>query len=101
MKRYQILIVTIFVLVVLSIGNHFLQKSFQGREADRKEVFKKDLEKWERLKKDSPTYRDSYVQLAFGYMQLGLISQARENLQKARQLDPDWQVPRELLQLLP
>ncbi len=101
MRKLQILILITCVLILLSVGNYFLKREFEKREFTKKETFRNDLQRWEELKKVSPTYRDTYVQLAYGYMQLGLISQAQENLQLARQLDPHWQVPPQLAPLLP
>jgi tetratricopeptide (TPR) repeat protein len=101
MKKYQVAIVCFWALAAFALGNYFVQKEFQNRQKVQKEVFAKNLEKWEKLKKISPTYRDAYVKLALGYMQLGLILQARQNLQQALSLDPNLQVPGALAPLLP
>lgn len=101
MRKYQIIIITIIGLTLLAVGNYFLQKEFKKREQLKKETFKTELLKWEELKKVSPTYRDAYIKLALGYLQLGLISQARQNLQQVLLLDPGWQVPPQLTPLLP
>lgn len=101
MRKYQIAVGIVCLLILLSVGNFFLKKEFLKKEEFKKEEFKKSLEKWEVLKKTYPTYRDAYVQLAIGYMQLGAISQAQENLQQVQRLDPNWQVPPVLAPLLP
>ncbi len=101
MRKYQIAIGIVCSVILLTVGNYFLKKEFQKKEAVKKEVFRKDLQKWEELKKVSPTYRDAYVQLAIGYQQLGLTSQAQENLTRVLELDPGWLVPPLLAPLLP
>ena len=101
MRKLQILILITCVLILLSVGNYFLKREFEKREFTKKETFRNDLQRWEELKKVSPTYRDAYVQLAIGYQQLGLTSQAQENLTRVLELDPGWPVPPLLAPLLP
>lgn len=101
MRKYQIVIGIVCFLILLTVGNYFLKNKYLASEQKKIEAFRKDLQKWEELKKVSPTYRDAYVQLAFGYQQLGLTSQAQENLRRVLELDPGWPVPPQLAPLLP
>jgi len=59
---------------------------------------------WEQVASVSPTYRDAYIQLAISYWQLAATGEAKQNLQRALELDPNWVVPPQLeplLRLLP
>lgn len=101
MRKYQIAIGIVCLLILLTVGNYYLKNKYLVSKQKNIEAFRKSLEKWEQLTKVSPTYRDAYVQLALGYQQLGLTSQAQENLRRVLELDPGWPVPPLLAPLLP
>lgn len=61
---------------------------------------KQEIESWQKIASASPTYRDAYIQLAIGYWQLAATNEARQNLQRVLELDPNWVVPPQLESLL-
>lgn len=64
------------------------------------EEIQKEIEKWEKISQDFPGYRDAYLQLAKFYFQLYQTDKARENLNKALELDPNYEPARELEKIL-
>lgn len=55
---------------------------------------------WEKIASDSPTFRDAYVQLAISNWQLGATEEAKLNVERALEIDPNWVVPDQLQPLL-
>ncbi len=55
---------------------------------------------WENEIKARPNYRDAYFSLALIYYQLGNFDFAKQNLEKALTIDPNFEKGRELEQLL-
>lgn len=55
---------------------------------------------WEKIITEKPQYRDGYLQLTFLYYQLYQGDKAKEHLQKALEIDPNFQFLREIKKLL-
>lgn len=51
---------------------------------------KRDYEYWKTIIQDHPDYRDGYIQAAIRAYQLGMISEAKKYLEKARSIDPNF-----------
>lgn len=65
-----------------------------------KEVTRQKIEEWEKFLQDFPNYRDGYLELAVLYYQIYQNNEAWENLNKALQLDPNFEPARKLEKLL-
>jgi tetratricopeptide (TPR) repeat protein len=61
---------------------------------------KKEIAFWEEQVKSKPDYRDAYIKLSSLYYQLQEFDKAKENLEKARQIDPNYPEVRQLEILL-
>lgn len=57
-------------------------------------------QEWEETKQKFPGYRDAYFALAVLYYQLGEREKARENLDRALEIDPNFEGGREMEKLL-
>lgn len=55
---------------------------------------------WEKILAEKSNYRDGYLQLAFLYGKLGEKEEAMKNLQKAREIDPNFKPAEELEKIL-
>ncbi|KKS33189.1 MAG: hypothetical protein UU93_C0001G0020 [Candidatus Amesbacteria bacterium GW2011_GWA2_42_12] len=62
--------------------------------AEVEAVNQKDF--WANKVNQFPNYRDGYIQLAIKNWQLGATEEARINFARAREIDPNWQVPDQL-----
>ncbi|HUW21207.1 MAG TPA: tetratricopeptide repeat protein [Candidatus Bathyarchaeia archaeon] len=67
----------------------------EKRQKDPGEI-KKQIKNWEKTIGQYPDYRDGYLQLSFFYLKLGQYEKARENLNKAKALSPNYPVIKEL-----
>lgn len=59
-----------------------------------------EIQKWEKITRDFPGYRDAYLKLTQLYYTLYQNDEARENLNKALQLDPNFEPSREIKEIL-
>ncbi len=100
MKKVRLLIILLCLVSLLPTVNYFINQNIEKKKEQKQELLRRELKYWENIVVESPTYRDGYVQLAIGYMQLGAIPAAKENLQRALELDPNWVIPPQLEQLL-
>lgn len=101
MKKVRLLIIFLCLVAILPSLNFFINQQQTKIQQQKQNDVNEEIKYWEKIIEESPTYRDAYVQLAIGYWQLGALPQARENLQRAQQLDPYWVPPPALLPLLP
>lgn len=77
-----------------------LEELWLRYQEENPEELQKLIEKWERIVAETPTYRDGYLQLALYYFKLGDKEKAQENLQKALELDPNYEPTKELEKLI-
>lgn len=66
----------------------------------KKEQLQQEASFWESQLKDKPDFRDAYVKLAAIYYQLRDLGKAKENLEKAREVDPNYEPVQKLGELL-
>lgn len=57
---------------------------------------RQEITSWEKISRDFPGYRDAYLHLAKLYYQILEKEKARQSLQKARELDPNFPSSQEL-----
>ncbi len=86
-------------LSVLGATSWFEELWLRYQEENPQEL-QKLVEKWERVVSETPTYRDGYLHLALYYFKLGNRQKAQENLQKALELDPNYEETRELEEII-
>ncbi len=101
----------LLALVMLLAGVSWLgSREYQRRQVvlglatvnnQRSEKLYRQISFWEQVASTSPTYRDAYIQLAIDYWQLAATNEAKQNLQRGLELDPNWVVPPQLESLLP
>lgn len=63
-------------------------------------ILRQQITYWEQVASASPTYRDAYIQLAINYWKLAATPEAKQNLQRVLEFDPNWVVPPQLEPLL-
>lgn len=64
------------------------------------EEVKEEIGKWEKIVRDFPGYRDAYLELTALYYQLYQNGKARENLERALELDPNFGPAKEMEKML-
>lgn len=80
---------------VLSATSRF-EELWQKWQEENPTELKKLIEKREKFVSENPTYRDGYLKLTLYYFKLGNPDKAKENLQKAIALDPNYEVSRKI-----
>ena len=55
-----------------------------------KKDIRQEYEFWISVIKDHPDYRDAYIQASMWSYQLGFLQEAKEYLEKAKLLDPNY-----------
>ena len=104
---------------VLAIAQNQLEKQNQESKKGPTEDFKEKLENlwlkkhysdpedisklislWEQITVQKPHYRDAYLQLAYLYYQSDKIQLAKQSLQQALDIDPNFELPKELKQTI-
>lgn len=73
-----------------------LEELWNQWRSENPEEIKKEIAKWEEFLAHNPTYRDGYLQLTLLYFKLDQKDKAQESLQKALDLDPNYEVAREI-----
>ncbi len=101
MKKVRLLIIFLCLVAILPSLNFFINQQQTKIQQQKQNDINEEIKYWEKIIEESPTYRDAYVQLAIGYMQLGIKPKAQEFLQRALEVDPNWPVPLGLQELLP
>ena len=61
---------------------------------------KNEISFWEKVVFDKPNYRDGYLQLTLLHYQIYEIDQAKEYLQKAKEIDPNFETVKKLEQII-
>ena len=80
---------------VLGLTSKLEELYLRWQEENPKEL-EKLIEKWEKIVSETPTYRDGYLYLSLYYFKLGNQDKAQENLDKAVELDPNYEPTQEL-----
>ncbi len=93
------LICLIAALVVIGIdlnSNYKLDKQFEKEKGESAS----NLVFWQNQVKEKPNYRDAYFSLALVYYQIKDFKSSSENLEKAMDLDPNFEKGKELEEIL-
>ncbi|MFZ5365802.1 MAG: tetratricopeptide repeat protein [Patescibacteria group bacterium] len=84
---------------VLGLSSRLEELYLKYQEENPQEL-KKLIEKWEKIVSETPSFRDGYLKLSLYYFKLGQTEKAQENLQKALELDPNYEETRKLENLI-
>jgi len=97
----------------LRFMNYYLESQVLGEEANSKlaelwqrkyysypEDIKRLIAAWEKIIEEKPDYRDSYLQLTYLHYKLYENEKAKEYLEKAIELDPNYELTREMEKIL-
>jgi len=90
-------IVLAIVLVSLSLYSNYQEKLQLSGERAR---IQKELDFWKGRAAEKPSYRDAYFSLALLYYQIKDFKNSSENLEKAMEIDPNFEEGRELRVIL-
>lgn len=85
---------------ILGVATSTLAQLWQRKMESNPEDIRKLIEYWEKIVAEEPDYRDGYLHLALYYFKLGNKDKARENLDKALDLDPNYEPAKELEKIL-
>lgn len=85
------------VMVSLSLYSNYQVKQQLSGERSR---IQKELDFWEKQTAEKPSFRDAYFSLAILYYQLKDFKKSSENLEKAMEIDPNFEKGRELQVIL-
>jgi len=80
--------------------NSKLEELWQKKLYSDPENIKKLIIAWEKIIDEKPNYRDGYLQLAYLYYKLYKNEKAKEYLQKAIKLDPNYEPIRKMKKIL-
>lgn len=84
---------------VLGLTSKFEELYLKYQEENPQEL-QKLISNWEKITSETPTYRDGYLYLSLYYFKLGNRQKAQENLQKALELDPNFEPAKELEEII-
>ena len=76
--------------------NPQLEELWQRKYYSDSEDIKRLIAAWEEIIAEKPNYRDGYLQLAYLHYKLYEDNKAKEYLEKAIELDPNYELTREL-----
>lgn len=97
-KLSQVLLFFVLLsLLVLSVLWPKRNIVWEWQEAKR---IKQEIKSWEESLKSYPDYRDVYLRLAILNWQIKQPEKAREYLEKAESLDPNYEVTKKLKELI-
>ena len=77
-----------------------LDELWQKKQYSDPEDIRKLISAWEKIVEEKPNYRDGYLQLAILYYKLYENDKAKEYLNKALDLDPNYEPAKELKKIL-
>lgn len=77
-----------------------LEELWQRKYYSNPEDIKRLITAWEKIIEEKPNYRDGYLQLAYLHYKVYENKKAKEYLEKAIELDPNYEPTRELEKLL-
>lgn len=86
-------------LIVLLVSIFWPKRNLVSEWQKKKEI-EKEINQWEEILKKYPGHRDLYLRLAILNWQIKNDEKAKENLKKAKELDPAFEKTRELENLL-
>jgi len=92
-KTKKFLFVFLTVLLLISI---FYPKQNLAKEWQKKKIIEEKILCWQKILKKYPGYRDIYLRLALLNWQINNKNQAKIYLQKAKELDPNFEKLKEI-----
>ena len=93
------IVIIIIAIIFLSFDFYNNFKKQEIIASQRSEVIK-DLNFWNREVIEKPNYRDGYFSLSLIYYQLGDYKNSIDNLDKAMNIDPNFEEGKKLLEIL-
>ena len=101
-KKLGILIALVLLISAMAVwqGEEIRkQKQVLGWKLESERIAQ-EITYWEKTVSESPTYRDGYIQLILLNLNLGKTKEAGEWMSKVKEIDPNWEVPTSLEQLV-
>lgn len=95
LKRFLFLF--FLILLFLSV---FWPKRDLGKEWQEKKRIEGEIAQWEEILEKYPGYRDVYLRLAVLNWQVNNEEKTREYLEKAKKIDPNFEMTKELEQII-
>lgn len=96
-KSSQVLFWLLLILLLLSVFWPKRDIAWEWREEKRIE---NKIAQWEEILEKYPGYRDAYLRLAVLNWQINNSEKAKEYLEKAKELDPNFETTKELEEIL-
>jgi tetratricopeptide (TPR) repeat protein len=99
--QFLIIIVTLVVASIVILGADLLNNLQKQKELDfQRKVLTSELKTWESIAQKFPKFKDAYFELAVLAYRLGDLEKAKEYVNKALYLDPNFEKARDLQKLL-
>ena len=80
--------------------NGDLNQLWQEKHYSDPEDIKELIKAWEKIIEDKPQYRDAYLQLAILNYKIKEIQKAKDNLNKALEIDPNFELTKKLEEII-
>lgn len=89
----------LLLLVLLLVSVFWPKRDIVGEWQEKKRI-EAEIVKWEKTLEEYPGYRDVHLRLAVLNWEINNKSKAKEHLQKAKELDPNFEMTKELEEIL-
>ena len=93
------IICILMAILVVSLNLYTTYKTQKDLESERSQIAA-NLSFWQAEVKEKPNYRDAYFSLAILYYKLKDYKNSSENLEKAMEIDPNFEKGKELREVL-
>ena len=80
--------------------NGDLNQLWQEKHYSDPEDIKELIKAWEKIIEDKPLYRDAYLQLAILNYKIKEVQKAKDNLNKALEIDPNFELTKKLEEII-
>lgn len=77
-------------IIIITLANFYLW----GRNSLanwQREPIQKEIKEWEEVVRETPTYRDGHLKLATLYWKINEDQKAKEAINKAKEIDPNYE----------
>lgn len=99
MAKIKLVFLSFLVIAILSLAYLFFQIKNQANQ--KTILLRQQINTWEEIGKNKPDYRDAWLQLAKLHYEQQEINLAKFYVNKALELDPNYEVAQEFKQRLP
>jgi len=73
-----------------------LEKLWQEKQENDPQDLEILIQKWQKVLEEKPDYRDGWLKMAVYLIKVRKINEAKEALEKAKELDPNYEIIREI-----